>query len=96
MRREEFGQVVVPSAGANAADAGEIAEEGLVDRTGVVIESARDREIEFHSFGIRSGLSDGFEEFRQPSHTRQADVASRKLCFQLGEDRRRFPFEFCE
>ena len=61
------------------ADAGEVAEEGLVNRAGVVIESARDREIEFHSFGIRSGLSDGFEEFRQPSHTRQADVASSKL-----------------
>gem|GEM_PF-117706 len=60
---EQFCEVIVAATGADAADAGEVCEDGFVDGAGVIIESAGDGDIEHHASGRPAAWSDAGEQF---------------------------------
>eukprot|EP00456_Euglypha_rotunda_P067890 TRINITY_DN58_c11_g1_i5.p1 TRINITY_DN58_c11_g1~~TRINITY_DN58_c11_g1_i5.p1 ORF type:complete len:914 (+),score=171.34 TRINITY_DN58_c11_g1_i5:4186-6927(+) len=82
---EQSGEIVVASAGADAADAGKIAEECFVDRAGVVVEAAGDRDIEGNSFGRDACGGDRGEQFTQTTDAEQADLVPFEHRLQLIE-----------
>ena len=66
------------SARTNRTDVGQISCLSFKHDAGVVIESARDRQIEFHSLGIRTRLANGLEQFCEPRNSREPDIIPRK------------------
>ena len=78
-------EVVIASAGADAADLGMVEQDGLVHRAGVVIETARDREVELEVLLRDAERGQVAHDGAQLIETGVKDVAAAAVLLEEGE-----------
>jgi len=94
--REQASQVVVTTAGAHAADRWQVSQKRFVDRSRVVVETSRDRQVETDSSFRQTDFLAAFEKLAQLRDAFESRFAPGQHFFERLQNLHRLTGQFCE